>query len=687
MIEERKYQTLDLERIEKSLGNGKSVLYQLPTGGGKTVVTCSVIAKRKESNILILAHKKKLITQMRDQLVNRSVSVGILQGSNSINTDRNILIASIQTASRDHTLERLIDRPWDYVVIDEARRSRTASYDKLLSEFKLHNPGLQIIGLDATPHRRDKRRLDYHFDEMIVSSENTFSLMQKGYLADTITYATPIGKIEEEVTDWGGDFQVSQLSSYMRKSEYMKHVLQSWFQYSEQKQTIVFAVDKQHAADLLELFQDNGINTAAMITSDNTSEEIDTAYELYEKGEIKVLINVEMITDGVDLPDTGCLLIARPTQSLTLYLQILGRGLRPKQDKSKLIVIDCAGVTDKFGGIRTKHHWSLNPEVDPNGGRKTKVFGKGPQGELIEDLSDYIGEVIELSPEEYILQLESSEEIAIITNNRIDNSVEQLCKKIDEVWYGVLNKSYSDLFIKTDYKSIIENRNGEVNSIEIAIGNKTDKQTQDVVANINNQKNYRSMHGFFDNGSGFGHITIQVKYQKRIVAHSASFSRFLLYSQQPSDELDNYMYFSSIVGYLNDQIQTNKSISSKIFEITEEITSLISDKINLQDFTTAKKAIEEKKWKEAIDLNITQQNWFEFDISTRTPYVVVDRGLRSSEFFRECEHTYIKRILIDKSLTKHQNTIYINDKDEFSAKKYIKEEKVLEILEKGKWHK
>lgn len=136
----RGYQIDDKRSILAAWKEFRSVLYQLPTGGGKSEILASIIEDFKDKKIIVFAHKKKLINQLKGHLQRKGIDVGILMGTETENLDANIIIASIKTAVKDSRLQMLVDREWDYEFIDEARHSRTGSYDKVLEQIFHNHP-------------------------------------------------------------------------------------------------------------------------------------------------------------------------------------------------------------------------------------------------------------------------------------------------------------------------------------------------------------------------------------------------------------------------------------------------------------------------------------------------------------------------------------------------------------------
>jgi len=156
----RDYQSRDYKIIANSFKKNKGVLYQCPTGGGKSLVIASCIKNNKSKNILFLCHKKELIDQMRERLNGLKIEHGFVGGGEEINPESSILIGSISTLMRDKRMASLLDRKFDYVIIDEAHRTRANGYEKVLDHLFELNPKMKLLGVTATPYRTDKKGLN-----------------------------------------------------------------------------------------------------------------------------------------------------------------------------------------------------------------------------------------------------------------------------------------------------------------------------------------------------------------------------------------------------------------------------------------------------------------------------------------------------------------------------------------------
>lgn len=643
----REYQEIDITNIESAWQDYRSVIYQLPTGGGKSVVVSKIVSDYKKENILILAHKRRLLTQLKGHLSKVNIKAGLMYASVAENTDSNIVIASIRTVVKDARLEILLQRNWDRVIIDEARHSRTGSYDKVLDALLEAHPNYRLLGVDATPYRKDKKRLDKHFQYMVCSTENTASLIAKGYLSSYRTYVAPIGEIEEEVSEVANDYQQQQLSQYMRKDTYLNYVVDTYKQYGEDRQAIVFAVDIDHSRALKEKFLQKGESSVECIDSSMGQETIDAIVANYEDGRIKILINVEMLTEGVDLPDTGCVVGARPTKSLTLYLQMVGRGTRLKSDGSDLIVIDCCGWTEDFGQLSSSKHWSLNPEINPNNPRlNNKVLGKRKDGTYTEDLTDFIGEVVEMTPEEYLANVQGGLEKAEQLNVSIDDKILALFEAIYSLLLHLMKKEFAGYH----YRINTERRDYYI----LFTDNKHEKKDVD---------------------SEYGKHRVKLRFGRQERLHAE-------FENGYRGQIDEYMKMMKLCGKLNSILLEDSKIEGQVKEILEQVVDLEKSKVNLDKFRNAAKQFTEDQWKKQVD-----------EYCADGKVLTFSKNLRKDSFFKGWSSDKITGIkVLNDKVNAHHNTIELQLQDNWKAektwteeKKYIKGEKVYDLLKSGEW--
>lgn len=654
-IELRDYQKSDIERIESAWTEYNSILYQLPTGGGKSVIISKIISNHKIEKIIIFAHKRRLLKQLKEHLSNVGIKAGLLIANIAENMDSNIVIVSIRTAVKDARLDKLLERDWDMVVIDEARHSRTNSYDKVLKAIEANNLNIKKLGVDATPFRKDKKRLDEHFECMVCSTETTASLIEKGYLAKYKTYVAPIGEIEKEVDEVANDFQQQQLSHYMRNPEYLHYVVEMYKQYGDNHQAIVFAVDKEHARSLKKTFVEQKIKGVEQIDSSLSVDEVESIVKSYEEKETQILINVEMLTEGVDLPDTGVIVGARPTKSLTLYLQMVGRGTRLKGDGSHLIVLDCCGWTEAFGQLSSPKHWSLNPEIDPNNPRlNNRVVGKRENGTIEEDLSDFIGEVIELTPEEYLNSVQNGLEKATKLNEKIDFNKLALFEKIYELWSNSVKSKLSECCY------IVEARDRDMTQ-QITIFDIRKKESKE-----SDWQRFR--------------VIIKFSLERRLYA------AFEGPNTQPGEEgrIVEMMRMSQVFAELNNMFFTQSKIEIQTLELYEQILDLEKTKIDLKAIQNKATEFNEEQWRKSVEDHFVANDGL----------FTLEREQRRDSWFKGYSSDRFSNIkILGSTLNSYSNTLEISmingwrrEEVKTEIKSYIKAEKIYEILKAGKWN-
>lgn len=400
-MENRNYQERDQKTIKEEFKKHQSVVYTAPTGSGKTYVCSNIVVDLVENNrILVLAHRKKLLDQMESSLAKKGINTGMLVGKIEKNMDSKVIIASVHTATRDERLKELLKERFDYIIVDEAHRIASASYDRILQGVREINPDAKLFGLTATPTRRDRKDLSKYFD-VLIESENIATLIANGHLAKYRVFATPVIDLDQ-VDKNSSDYKIGSLSTYMKEDRRIKYAVESYKQFGEDRQVLIFCVDKSHAKKILEEYKANGYDMA-YIDGETTEAERERIFSEYEAGNIRGIVSIETLIEGVDLPETKCVQFNRPTKSLTLYMQMGGRGLRKKKDGSDLIILDNAGCTAEFGTLSSPKNWSLDPTVDPSSpAKKNRVVARRKDGTYEEDLdkAEFL-ELEEMTPEEF----------------------------------------------------------------------------------------------------------------------------------------------------------------------------------------------------------------------------------------------------------------------------------------------
>lgn len=341
MIEPRPYQLEAIEAIQEARGRGISrQLISLPTGTGKTVIF-SLLAGEMNVKTLILAHREELITQAANKIkmVCADLNVGIVMAEQN-EVDKQVVVASIQTASRSSRLAQLKGQGFQLLIIDEAHHAASNTYQTAVEElgFLEDNSNKLLIGVTATARRGDKRPLGDIFQE-VVFERSIAAMIKAQYLADLKGKRVLTQVDLNHVALIGGDFNESQLAKVVNTSERNQIVINAYKQHALNRKTIAFCVDVSHSKDLAQAFKTEGISAAAVYGS-MPKEERQSLLKAFSEGKIQVLTNCNLLTEGYDEPSISCVLMARPTRSLALYTQAVGRGTRLYPGKEDCLIID-----------------------------------------------------------------------------------------------------------------------------------------------------------------------------------------------------------------------------------------------------------------------------------------------------------------------------------------------------------
>jgi superfamily II DNA or RNA helicase len=364
MITLRDYQKTAVNELTIQLNLHRRVVGVSPTASGKTVIGAALIKRGKYRNVLWLAHRTTLLSQAKKQLEAAGLSgVGIWSGSKkdipkAVGRGPRVLTASIGMF-RDGKVPTGID----LVVIDECHHVAAATYMRVLQVIPATT---KVLGLTATPGRLDGKPLGDAFDYMAILAEAA-ELMAEGHIMCPIVYAISRKKAMELVKGLpvsDGDYSSVALDKAMRKQPLMADIVKEWKRLAEGRPTVVYACTVDHATEIADRFIKAGV-TAEVVdwsTPENEREAILGKNGRLAKGMTKVVCNVEVLTEGVDCPPIKCIVVARPTKSLTLWLQMCGRALRVS-GKLRPIVLDHAGNVFRLKLPDYPHEWSLHTRM------------------------------------------------------------------------------------------------------------------------------------------------------------------------------------------------------------------------------------------------------------------------------------------------------------------------------------
>lgn len=302
-----------------------SYLINLATGLGKTVIFASF---KRKGKVLVLVHREELAFQAKEKY---DCEVGLEMAKYTSNGE-DVVIASVQ--SLVNRLSKFDRNYFDMIIIDEAHHSTALSYRKILDYFK---PRLKI-GVTATANRADKVRLDDIYQDIIYKKDIRWGV-ENNYLSDISCIRVNIGYDLSRVSTKMGDYAIGELEAEMNRTSVNKAIAEACNKYSK-GQTLIFATSVDHAKNLAE-----EIDGAVAVTGD-TKNRAQIIKDFTDR-KFRVLVNCMIFTEGTDMPLVETVVIARPTQSESLYQQMVGRGLRLYPGKDKLTLIDLVGVTGK----------------------------------------------------------------------------------------------------------------------------------------------------------------------------------------------------------------------------------------------------------------------------------------------------------------------------------------------------
>lgn len=363
----RKHQIEAKRNILEAWGKCNSVMLQMPTGTGKTFLFSSIIndivtsykRARRDINILVVAHRMELIDQISETLDRFGISHGFIQGAREQHLWKRVQVASIMSLLTEKNYSNTLRQQFDFIIVDEAHHSLADTYKELFRLF----PNAKKLGVTATPWRLNHESFLPLYDVLVTTPQVSW-FIKNGLLAD-FDYVSirPNSEIQRLVNEseiaTTGDFVNSDLDHTFNNQRIRSKLLDSYFKYANGRKGIVYAINKIHAARISDMYNAKGVSAVA-IDCDTPKEERAELIYRFRQGEIKILVNVEIFTEGFDCPDVAFIQLARPTRSLALYLQQVGRGLRVVKGKDKTIILDNVGLYNYFGLPDANRKWQFH---------------------------------------------------------------------------------------------------------------------------------------------------------------------------------------------------------------------------------------------------------------------------------------------------------------------------------------
>ena len=487
------YQEDMKSRIEKALCLHRSVMAQMPTGTGKTVLLASVVESflREHSNckVWIVAHRRELVSQIRET-IERVFSkttpslFTIKEGSTShldplssgareetapprrseplrskvggpskVSPDClsasafNVPIKAVSIQWLSKHYDEIEEEP-GMIVIDEAHHALAKTYKEMWERF----PNAKFLGLTATPYRLNGKGFTDLFD-VLVQSWGVPEFISKGRLvtydfvsikSDGVTQRL-IDSLQKRGAD--GDYQNKEMDMLLNKKPSIERLYRSLEEYGKDRKGIVYAINISHAQKITKLYQEHGVKAIA-IDSKTPATERQQDIEAFKKGDIQVLVNVDIFSEGFDCPDVEFVQLARPTLSLAKYLQMVGRGLRVAKGKKNCVIIDNVGLYRVFGLPSQVWNWNAMFEGKLKVGKK-KETAKEREFFLMSKVQD----CIQIHPESEMMMVMSHEELLQTIKYRefVDSKGEFAIIKLPDGKMTVVNRQGEQVLEPGDY--------------------------------------------------------------------------------------------------------------------------------------------------------------------------------------------------------------------------------------------
>ena len=439
------YQEDMKERIEKALLIHRSVIAQMPTGTGKTYLLTAVIdsfvSNNPKEKVWIVAHRRELVSQI-DETVRKFHSYS---ASNTSSLLSSVKAMSIQWLMRHY--DEIEEEP-GMIVIDEAHHALAKTYKEMWERF----PKAKFLGLTATPCRLNGKGFTDLFD-VLVQSWSVPEFISMGRLAtyDFVSIKLDgetqrlIDSLQKRGAD--GDYQNKEMDMLLNKKPSIERLYRSLEEFGKDRKGIVYAINISHAQKITKLYQEHGLKAIA-IDSKTPVTERQKDIEAFKKGDIQVLVNVDIFSEGFDCPDVEFVQLARPTLSLAKYLQMVGRGLRVAKGKKNCVIIDNVGLYRVFGLPSQVWNWKAMFEGKLKIGKKKET---AKEREFF--LMSKVQNDIQINPDSEMMMVMSHEELLQTIQYRefVDSKGEFAIIKLPDGKMTVVNRQGEQVLEPGDY--------------------------------------------------------------------------------------------------------------------------------------------------------------------------------------------------------------------------------------------
>ena len=347
----RPYQTQLLDQIRQSMRSHRRVCAVMPTGAGKSVVIAAIIhaAAAKGRRVLLLAHRRRLINQLSRTVGSWGIEHDVIVPGRH-QRGYAIAVGSVQTVVR--RLDKLL--PPDLIIIDEAHH---LTRDNQWGQVVGHWPNAYLIGKTASPQRLDGRGLGEVFDDLVIGPTPQW-LTDEGFLARARIFCPPTAMDTSKLRKVRGEFDMREAAAALEQAKIHGDAVEHYLKIVAPGTALVSCVSVEFADAMAARFNAAGI-TAKAITGGCSEDDQEQIFDNLGKGIIKVVTYCEMLSEGVDVPSINAAILLRPTASVTMYLQQVGRCLRPKADGSAAIILDHVGNVERHGLPTEERNWTL----------------------------------------------------------------------------------------------------------------------------------------------------------------------------------------------------------------------------------------------------------------------------------------------------------------------------------------
>lgn len=375
MIQLREYQEKAVQNVKMEFfGQNRSVILQLPTGAGKTVIFTHMARETtlRGKTVLVLTDRKELLTQAGGTFDQFELDPAYLTASTRQITGGKVWIAMVETLKRRMERADYIEfiQSFNLIIIDEAHK---ATFDRLFTAIDRERQF--VIGATATPYRTGKVKPLRDYYNSLVQGEQIAGLVQAGFLSSAVHYGVPISGLDK-VKITAGEFDQGQVEKLYSDVQLYGGVVENYAKHCGGRKALLFAASVKNSIEMRDRFQKAGF-ISEHIEADTPAPERADILAKFRSGEVQVLCNVGILTTGYDEPGVEVIIVYRPTRSLPLWLQMCGRGSRINPGKDRFIILDFGENTKRHGFWNQDRMWTLDnvkpPRKDGKGAQAVRV--------------------------------------------------------------------------------------------------------------------------------------------------------------------------------------------------------------------------------------------------------------------------------------------------------------------------